>query len=156
MTLTDYVKRCECEYIKQILAKKYPWKWTSLSYNPNITWDIVEKNMDQPWIWSKLSSHPNITWEIIQANPDRSWNLNCVSLNRNITWDVVQANPDTPWDWACLSRNPSLFKIDMPRVLREYFAQRTIAKHWRTAIGNPEYSVCRKRLMKEYGELEKI
>jgi hypothetical protein len=76
-----------------------------------------------------------------------------MSENPNITWDIIQANPDFPWDWDCISQNPNLFKINTPKVIREYFAQKTIAKYWRNAICNPEYTICKKRLQKEFNEL---
>ena len=39
------------------LLSKYPdmpWNWYRLSWNRNITWEIVEKNSDKTWNW-KLS-----------------------------------------------------------------------------------------------------
>ena len=44
--------------------------WYNLSYNPNITWEIVEANPTKPWNWNWLSGHRNITWEIVKANPE--------------------------------------------------------------------------------------
>jgi hypothetical protein len=41
-------------YIKNNPDK--PWNYDYLSYNPNITWDIVATNPDKPWNWSFLSS----------------------------------------------------------------------------------------------------
>ena len=31
------------------------WVWSSLSYNPNITWKIIQNNQDKPWDWYFLS-----------------------------------------------------------------------------------------------------
>jgi hypothetical protein len=47
----------------QKLLKKYPdkpWDWGRLSYNPNITWEIVLQNPDKPWDWEWLSLNPNM------------------------------------------------------------------------------------------------
>jgi len=51
-----------------------PWRWDKLSYNPNITMDIVKANPDKPWNWYYLSENPNITMDIVEANPDKPWN----------------------------------------------------------------------------------
>ena len=32
-----------------------PWNYSSLSLNPNITWDIVKNNSDKPWDYDILS-----------------------------------------------------------------------------------------------------
>ena len=121
--------------------------------NPNITWDIIQTNPDKPWYWYGISQNPNINWEIIQANPDKPWDWYYISKNLNITWEIIQDNPDKPWNWNLLCQNPNLFKIDIPKVVREYFAKKTIVKYWRNAISNPEYTICKKRLQKEFDEL---
>ena len=84
------------------------WNWDGLSGNPNITWDIVQKNADKPWSWKGLLRNPNITWDIVQKNPNKKWNWFELSYNPNITWDIVQKNPDKPWNWCPLSQNPNI------------------------------------------------
>jgi len=32
-----------------------PWNWYYLSMNPNITWEIVQSNLDKDWDWWCLS-----------------------------------------------------------------------------------------------------
>ena len=27
------------------------WNWERLSRNPNVTWNIIENNLDKPWVW---------------------------------------------------------------------------------------------------------
>jgi len=57
-----------------ILLQLYPdksWDWYELSWNPNITWEMVCSNPDKPWNWCYLSKHPNITWEVVCSNPDK-------------------------------------------------------------------------------------
>jgi len=51
MTLESYVKCKRKELILNILNNpSIPWDWNSLSYNGNITWDIVQANLDKPWV----------------------------------------------------------------------------------------------------------
>ena len=42
---------------------KYSQQWHELSYNSNITWDIIQDNPDKKWNWEYISSNPIITWE---------------------------------------------------------------------------------------------
>jgi hypothetical protein len=46
------------------------WDWEFISSNPNITWEIIEANLDLPWSWDYISQNPNITMEIIETNLD--------------------------------------------------------------------------------------
>ena len=43
---------------------------SNISENPNVTWEIIQNNLDKDWCWYGISNNPNITWEIIQNNPD--------------------------------------------------------------------------------------
>ena len=36
------------------------WEWYELSYNPSITWEIVQQHPEKSWNWSGLSSKPLI------------------------------------------------------------------------------------------------
>jgi len=90
------------------LVKKSKDKWWQLSYNPNITWDIIQNNPDKYWDWSNISRNPNITWDIIQNNPDKDWDWQFISRNPNITWDIIQNNPDKDWDWTSISEHPNI------------------------------------------------
>ena len=83
-----------------------PLNWYGLSYNPNITWDIVQQKPNEDWNWPILSQNPNITWDIVQQYPEKPWNWYMLSRNPNITWDIVYQNPDIKWDWSRLSSNP--------------------------------------------------
>ena len=79
-----------------------------MSYNPNITWDIIKDNPAIDWDWHEISEHSNITWDIIRCNPGYSWDWYGISRNPNITWDIIQANPDEPWVWGLISSNPNI------------------------------------------------
>ena len=50
-------------------------------------WKFICDNSDKELDWSTLSENPNITWEIIQNNLYKSW---CVSNNPNITWEIIK------------------------------------------------------------------
>ena len=123
-----------------------PWDWFYLSANPSISWDVVKANPDKPWKWSYLSANPSITWDVVQANPNEPWDwTSCFSLNSNptITLEVVKANPDKPWDWRSLSRNPWMLISNGHTNPAE-----VAGLHHR-----PFHTVCRRRLMREWDEL---
>jgi hypothetical protein len=55
-----------------------------------------------------LSFNPNITWEIVQANSDKEWDYEYMSTNPNITWDIIEFNPYLEWNNTVLSHNPQI------------------------------------------------
>ena len=79
-----------------------------------------------------------------------------LSQNSNITWDIIQQNPDKPWDWFYISINKGLFKLSEAKLMeciRQHAAAKSIARHWKVCNSNPEYLVCRKRLLYEFKNL---
>ena len=90
------------------LIKIFPnkkWNWHGISFNPNITWDIIVNNPQYDWDWYWISQNPNITWDIIVNNPKCKWSWFCISQNPNITWDIIVNNPQYDWDFFALSYN---------------------------------------------------
>jgi hypothetical protein len=39
------------------LVGNKPWDWNAISYNPNITMEIIESYPDMPWDWNSISSN---------------------------------------------------------------------------------------------------
>ena len=69
-----------------------------LSFNANITFDIVEKHIDKPWDWVGLSCNPNITFDIVEKHIDKPWSWYGLSCNPNVTFAFVEKHIDKPWD----------------------------------------------------------
>ena len=178
--MENYIQKKQNEYIIEILKQDKPWDWYGISRNPNITWDIIKENPEKPWNWCYLSRHPNITfdiikeypekpwdwfglscnpnitWDIIQENLDRLWSWSELSSNPNITWDIIQENLDKPWNWIAISCNPNILKLPDDfkiKYINEYIAINKIKRAWRLCNSDPNFSICRKRLLEEYGEL---
>ena len=84
-------------------------------------------------------------------NPDKPWRWYGLSSNPNITMEMVNANHDKPWDWYRLSSNPFTKerKIFMERKMKEHLTAFKIQTYWRRANYNPQYELCKRRLMKE-------
>jgi len=108
----------------------FPWLFESLSFNRNVTWDIIQRFPDKNWKFDILpicSDHltfeiihqnqqfpwnpsglRSITWDIVESHPEVEWNYSHLSANENITWEIIQAHPDKPWDYDCMSMNPKI------------------------------------------------
>ena len=93
--------------LKRVKCVEFKWNWKNLSYNNNLTWKVVEANLDKEWDWYGLSRNEKVaTWEIVEANPDKHWNWFGLSENPSVTWDIVLNNPGRPWVYRGLSINP--------------------------------------------------
>jgi hypothetical protein len=45
--------------------------WYAISYNPNITFDIINKHKKIPWDWCGLSFNKKLwDWHILSTNPN--------------------------------------------------------------------------------------
>ena len=61
------------EMIEKYPDKPWDWGWCGLSDNPNITMEIIEKNLNKPWNWYYISQNPNITMKMIENSPEKPW-----------------------------------------------------------------------------------
>jgi len=83
--------------------------WDLLSYNPNITIDVILAFPVDYWEWPDLSSYANITLSIVKAHPELPWKWKSLSYNNHITTKEISENLYTaPWNWYILSRNPNV------------------------------------------------
>ena len=79
------------------------WNYELLSFNANISWEIVLDNPQIKWNYDYMSFNPNITWDIVCDNPQYDWNyLHLLDKNQNITWDIIEQNP-TEFDYPNFS-----------------------------------------------------
>ena len=53
--------------------------------------NFIQNNLDKDFDWEDLSYNQNITWELIHANPDKNWHWYSVSRNPN-TFMLVRDN----------------------------------------------------------------
>jgi hypothetical protein len=54
---------------------KYCVKINGISYNTNLTMEMITSNPDKPWDWEWMSCNKNLTVEIIANNPDKPWRV---------------------------------------------------------------------------------
>jgi hypothetical protein len=128
----------DINYIKSLTLTTYEIIIdTYISFNPNITLDIVFDNPQFNWeynfiIQNKniklddikkylpklekknnflidfLSLNENVTWEYVVQNPQIKWSYDFLTSNKNITLNIIKANPDKNWNFNYLSRNLSI------------------------------------------------
>ena len=102
--------------------------WNNISYNPNITMEMIENSPEKPWNWSAISQNPNITMEMIENNPDKPWNWNLISYNK-------------------FTKEKELF---YKKYYRIYLATFRLQQYFNRMYDNPNYLFCRTRLEKMF------
>lgn len=93
---------------------------TMVAVNPNLTWNIIEDNLEECFTsWSHISNSPCITQDIIRENPGYPWvrkhsrteestgesKFKIMSSDPGLSFEYVMENPDEDWDWNALSCN---------------------------------------------------
>ena len=137
------------------MIEKYPekpWNWEYISYNPNITIEIIENNPEKPWDWYGISQNPNITMEMIDKYPDKPWDWNYISKNPNLTMEMIDKYPDKPWDWEVISKNKFTKEKELfyQKYHRIYMATFKLQQYFNRMYDNPQYLFCRTRLEKMF------
>jgi hypothetical protein len=156
-----------------------PWDWKRLTRVPNISCHFIHRHPDKDWDWGYVSKKPDFYFELLKDYPDKPW-VYCDlfhSVYKLIPWKFIEAHPEKPWNWFVVSRkkhipidfilkypsnNYDWYKLISDGVLfestvqerecyyRRVFAKRRIWRAWFRANTNPDYALCRKRLLKDY------
>ena len=180
--LWDYKLLCKNSIISwnifsKLLLKfnntKYFWDWYSCNFDYKNKDHINSISQDNLWNWFEISKYGKISVEFILSYKHLKWNLNYISENLNINIeDLVSLKkvnfyrlvnrPDISWDhicsykhklpWDIICENPAIFKIS-PNSIRKYIAAKTIWRAWFRAITNPNYTICKNRLLREFSKI---
>jgi hypothetical protein len=143
------------DIIKQCHPKLIPcFSGVSLSMNKSITFQDIQDTPQIKWHLPSFSRNPNATLEVVEANPDFPWNWDQlykhIDIHLEELLEVASKYPAAKWE--SLAHNPNMFasaKAIMAKY-RKYRSARLIQRAWRTCINNPEYAICRKRLLREF------
>lgn len=122
---SSYVKRYGIE--KVLETPQLPWKksqifsnaridekllslpdicWYSLSFNPMVTEDLIERHTDKNWYWFPLAQNDNISFEFAERFVD-TYNRSSIFRNKNIPKDVLSLkNKKMIWHMSDISLNP--------------------------------------------------
>lgn len=104
--------------------------------NPNLNW------------WkSSISLNPNITYHDIMNNPNLNW--------KNEIQGISGQNSNSGWNWNHLSINKNILwsKYDKLDYIKKSIAARFIQKIFLKAYYDPEYKICKDRLLREFNLL---
>ena len=101
-----------------------------LSFNPNITIDIIEKYKDIKWNWIGISDNiknlsmanyikyieywdhnllsKNIDFKIFDKFPDKNWNFVYLSENENLDIEIIRKHLIKKWAWYFISKHDNI------------------------------------------------
>jgi hypothetical protein len=137
--------------------------WTEVSRTAD--WALVCKFPDLPWDWyhvmpegfeerdielleGKEVNWKNFSWlvpfSVIVAHPELPWRAEWVSMNETLTFNDLPGPFN--WDWSFVPCEP------VPDIVRKWIAASTIKRQFRESISNPDYLMCRNRVLREYHE----
>ena len=135
-----------------------PWNFEYITVNPNITPQNIIDYPNLPWDWRNIHRNINMTFELIKDIPVNKLYWRGITSHQNITQDIIDKNPDKPWIKYQIinyklpkSLRSNIFEVPFEKI-RKYFAIKTIWRYWFQANTNPEYMICRHRLLKESQE----
>lgn len=147
------------EFFRMFKTKIPQWKWHYFARH--ITWNTLRQTLDLPWIWD--ISEVNI--DMNEFVPSDIWIVrvfeeycNWIKLTINVHIDIINENSDLPWRMDYIQWNKSTWKTPVQPIelcIREWTAANTIKKHWKNAICNPDFKICKKRLNAEFKDLER-
>ena len=135
------------------VVKKTPdLPWVYFNVNPEIETqediDFIIEHDPALWNWVVLSSTTPI--HIILDNMELPWDWNIISSNNaSVSFNNVINHPEVPWNYAMVP----------PEIFDDVFARRWIAashikRMFKKSISDPNYKLCKKRLIKEFGDLK--
>jgi hypothetical protein len=151
------------------------WDLNILFFEHGHNWDLVQKRPKwTKWNWKSVSRI--VPWDIFEKyinNPDFTWNYHVISKKNNIPWDIVIRYPHIPWKESNISRNLSLtldfikkfpygpwnsyiIKKRFDYSIEEVISAKKIQRAWIQAYYNPNYLICRRRLKRQFEDLESI
>lgn len=125
-----------------------PWQYELIKPEIIDQTDIkVLEDIRESVDWILLSK--TVDTKLILSNKHLPWFWNTVSMNQTLTFEQVIDNPDIHWFY---SRVPDeTFTVGLARKWMVCFK---IQRAWKRAVSNPGYTLCRNRLLKEWGEFE--
>jgi len=76
-----------------IISNNWDWDWSLLSLNPSITVDDIISNSDYPWDWYQASDKFRNRADYVFENMHHNWCWSSV-LYGNITWEIIDNYPE--------------------------------------------------------------
>lgn len=136
---------------------QYAWDWDIITEVFVNTFNDVESILDLPLNWDIISTKP-VTIQQVNKYSTEAWNWEKLASNPAISTGDIFLYPNLPWVWEQIwvstSHDDRLLIVNEKD--NDYLINKkayVIQKAWKQAILNPSYTLCRKRLKKEFDEL---
>jgi hypothetical protein len=123
---------------------------------------MVLKYRDKPWDYNHLIINPGILAQDIIANiadfeSNDYFPFEFLSSKSSLTFQDISENADYPWTWFSVGKNSNIFNVtscdpDYTNLAISILAANKIKRKWFTCITNPDYKVCKRRLLRELQE----
>jgi len=144
--------------------------WSHISEEAD--WEVVRAHPDLPWDWYQIEPEGFVEddMKIIRAHDPSVFNWKTLSIT--VPFSVIIANTDLPWRSDWVSMNDSLTFNDLPGpfnwdysfvpcepvedLVRKWRAANLIKRRFKEAISDPDFLLCRNRLLREGEELSQI
>lgn len=127
------------------------------------SWKVIRKNMDLPWVFNDVT-HSEFTSEdipiLIHYRDIWDWKI----LSRCVPFYIINETQDLPWDHEEISKNATvdifhvrkcnwvkwnLAHVSLDAEVHLWNAAQTIKRYWKRCATNPEYTMCKKLVMRE-------
>ena len=109
MVIISYNHNITPEMIKK--NNNLDWKYSLLHNSLCITEEFIEETIDKDWNWKGLSKNKNMSFKFILKHKDKylNWSL----LSKRVTFEDVISNLTIIWDWTNLTINPNIEMEDI-------------------------------------------
>lgn len=110
----------------------YPWDFSALSRNTNITNELVIDFPDKPWDLSYFiaSKSSEFKYPLVKALPDKNWDWNFMSSCDDLDTELVVKFHFKPWNWKLLSSNSAVTVDTWFATLREPWNYKKICERF--------------------------
>jgi len=142
-----------------------PWDWEALSRQRHLATpeNVFDKHPDAPWCWYTLTLEADTigtVQNVFERYPEKPWDMfSFMILRKDVATrkNIFHAYPALSHLWnlpMLLSFKNILFDADDHRELRRKTrAVRVIENAFWKCMVDPAYTICRKRLLREFEEL---
>ena len=130
-------------------CENFHWNWGLLSARLDLSLECLLKYHKKDWNWKVISKNKVITWDFICKNAHLPWDYDFLSNNKNITIEQIKQTPFNNWNFSVFQANPN-FLSSNEDLIKKNHAICIIQRAYKQCYYNPDYLICRNRLIREY------
>lgn len=138
--------------------------------HPNIQWEYMTLYQKIPlndiihypnlslntYYFGFLSWNASLTLDFVLSNPFVNWFWMGVTSNVLFDFEQLENHNYLPWEWEYIGKNLSFLHVseqELEQTAKRLFASNKIKRKFKEAISNPSFSICKRRLAKEFSEM---